>query len=123
MHDGIKRAPGRRWPSAWLVAAVIGLAIAGVITVPASAFVTHITASVRVQNVSDETQLRETVGRVVEHVLQEAIDFEPALVVVTRALLLGDRLYVQVLVADDEGARVFEEPDAPAGRADGTTEL
>lgn len=122
MHDGIRRAPRRRRPSARLVAAVIGLAIAG-LTVPASAFVAHVTTSVPAQDVSDETQLREAVVRAVEDVLKQAVDFEPVLVVVTRALLLGDRLYIQFLVADDEGARVFSEPDAPPGREDEKTEI
>lgn len=112
MHDGIRCAPRRRWPIPRLVVAVIGLVIAG-ITVPASAFVAHITTSVPVQDVSDDTQLREAVAQAVEDVLKERIGFRPALIVVTRALLLGDRLYVQLLVADDEGARVFHEPEAP----------
>ncbi|MBI2205133.1 MAG: hypothetical protein HYU41_14900 [Candidatus Rokubacteria bacterium] len=104
------------------MAAVIGLAIAGA-TVPASAFVAHITTSVPVHDVSDEAQLRDAVVQAVEDVLKETIDFEPALIVVTRALLLGDRLYIQLLVADDEGARVFDEPDTMLEREGGTTEL
>lgn len=122
MHDGIGCAPRRRWPSARLVAAVIGLAIAG-LTAPASAFVAHITTSVPVQDVPDETQVREAVVRAVEDVLKQAVDFKPALIVVTRALLLGDRLYIQLLVVDDEGAQVFDAPDDPARREGERTKL
>lgn len=122
MHDGIRPARRRRRPSARLVAAVIGLAIVG-LTVPASAFVAHITTSVPMRDVSDGTQLEEAVVRAVEDVLNQVIDFEPALVVVTRAFLLGDHLYIQLLIADDEGARVFDAPGAPRAPEGGKTEL
>ena len=38
-----------------------------------------------------------------------AIAFEPTLVVLTRALVVGDRLYVRLLIADKEGERTVEE--------------
>lgn len=120
--DDARRVPRRGSLRKRLVAAVVGLAIAG-LAVPVPAYVAHVTTSVPVENVQDETRLQEALAGAVKDVLQQAIGFTPALVVLTHVFVVGDRLYVRLLVADEEGARVFDEPDAPSERERGKTEL
>jgi hypothetical protein len=49
----------------------------------------------------------------VDDVLKEAIAFTPTLIVLTHAALVGDRLYVRLLVADSDGERTFDELQGP----------
>ena len=51
-------------------------------------------------------------------VLKQAIAFTPTLVVLTSAAVVGDRLYVRLLVADQDGERTFDELNAPPGDAE-----
>ena len=44
----------------------------------------------------------------IDNVLQDAIAFTPTLVVLTSAAVVGDRLYVRLLLADQDGERTFE---------------
>jgi hypothetical protein len=44
-------------------------------------------------------------------VLSDAIAFRPTVVVLTHALVKGGRLYVRVLVADQEGERTVKDLD------------
>jgi len=45
--------------------------------------------------------------------LKEAIAFTPTLIVLTNATVVGDRLYVRLLVADKDGERTFDELNTP----------
>jgi hypothetical protein len=61
-------------------------------------------------------------------VLKDAIAFTPTMVVVTRALLVGERLYIRLLIADQDGERTFKdlaEPDEaePVGSASPKTDI
>jgi hypothetical protein len=45
----------------------------------------------------------------------DAIAFTPTMVMVTRALVVGERLYIRLLIADQDGEKTFKdlaEPDA-----------
>lgn len=86
---------------------------------PAAAFVIEVTTSVAVRDADDHASLKSALQTAVDGVLKGAIAFTPTLVVLTRALVIGDRLYIRLLVADQEGEQTVkdlvdpEEDDVP----------
>jgi len=104
-----------------LLATIIGLAMA-VFANPATAYVVEITTSIPVTSVGDDTQLRHAVESAIDDVLNHAIGFVPTVVRVQNARIFGDRIYILLLIADDDGEETMkrfsrEQPD-PAGDAD-----
>jgi hypothetical protein len=93
-----------------LALGALALALASLAT-PAAAFVVEVTTSIPMEDISDETQLRDALQRTVDSVLSGAIAFKPTVVMLTRAVLKGGRLYVRLLVADQEGERAFKDLD------------
>src|SRR4051794_35849263 len=80
---------------------------------PASAFLVEITTSVAVGDADDQRALQNALTQAVDGVLHDAIAFKPTLVVLTHAAVVGERLYIRLLVADSDGERTFEELQAP----------
>jgi hypothetical protein len=107
-----------------LVAAAAAFALAWSAT-PASAFVVEVTTSVAVADADDQRQLKTALQSAVDTVLSDAISFTPTMIVLTHAVLVGDRLYVRLLLADQDGERTFNDlkPDEPAHPVPETTEL
>lgn len=93
-----------------LTLAALALALASLAT-PAAAFVVEVTTSIPMEDINDETQLRQALQRTVDSVLSGAIAFRPTIVMLTHAVLKGGRLYVRLLVADQEGERTFKDVD------------
>lgn len=96
-----------------LAVALAALAILGAAW-PAGAFVVEVTTSVAVSDGDDQTQLKSALQSAVDGVLKDAIAFTPTLVVLTRAVVVGERLYIRLLIADREGEQTFKdlaEPD------------
>src|SRR5262245_41758439 len=89
------------------------LALLLLIGSPASAFVVEVTTSVAVADAGDQRALEAAVTRAVSDVLQDTITFEPTLVMLTHATLVGERLYIRLLIADSDGERTWEETPAP----------
>lgn len=108
----VARCLGRTWLVRDLTVAGAALAIAWS-TPPASAYVAHITTSVSVQDAQDESRVNQAIASAVDDVLSKAIAFRPTLVVLTGAVVLGDRLYVELLIADGEGEQMFDRLPAP----------
>jgi hypothetical protein len=71
---------------------------------PAAAFVVEVTTTVSVADMQDEAQLQRALESAVDGVLQDAIAF-----VLTRAVIVGDRLYLRLLIADQEGERAVND--------------
>lgn len=107
---------------------------------PASAHVVQATTSLSLTDVdiNDEPQLKQAVRSAVDEVLTNAIAFTPTLVALMGAQVVGERLYLSLLIADEEGERTLDalekggpgEPGGPAEkgrppdkRPDGTTTL
>ncbi len=94
---------------------------------PAQAFLIEVTTSVAVSDADDQTQIKRAVQSAVDDVLKDAIAFEPTMVVLTRAMLVGERLYIRLLIADQDGEKTFKdlaEPDQdPEGSASPKLEL
>jgi hypothetical protein len=76
---------------------------------PASAFVVEVTTSVAVADADDQRQLKTALQAAVDNVLSDAISFTPTMIVLTHAVLVGDRLYVRLLLADQEGEQTFKD--------------
>ena len=101
---------------------LIAAALAALVLVagvrPATAFVVEVTTSIAVSDADDQAILKTALQTVVDGVLKDAIAFRPTLVVLTRALVMGDRLYIRLLVADQEGEQTVKdlaEPDDDSG--------
>ena len=107
---------------------------------PASAHVVQATTSLSLTEVdiNDEPQLKQAVRSAVDEVLTNAIAFTPTLVALMGAQVVGERLYLSLLIADEEGEQTLDalekggpgEPGGPAEkgrppdkRPDGTTTL
>lgn len=91
-----------------LLASAAALSLAWLAT-PADAYVVEVTTTVAVADANDQTELRQALQTAVDAVLKDAIAFQPTLVVLTRAMVRGDRLYVRLLIADKEGEKAVEE--------------
>ena len=76
---------------------------------PAAAFVIEVTTSVAVSDAADHATLKSALQTAVDGVLKGAIAFTPTVVVLTRALVIGDRLYIRLLVADQEGEQTVKD--------------
>jgi len=99
-----------------LLAAIIGLASA-LFADPAAAYVVEITTSIPVASAVDDAQLRDALHSAVDDVLNHAIAFTPTVVTLQNARVVGDRIYILLLIADDEGEEMMkrlsaEEPAA-----------
>ena len=92
------------------------LALVLLVASPAGAYLIEVTTSVAVSDVDDQRVLQDAVMTAVDGVLKEAIAFTPTLIVLTNATVVGDRLYVRLLVADKDGERTFDELNAPIDR-------
>jgi hypothetical protein len=86
----------------------------------AAGHLVEITTSVAVTGQEDRSTLASAVMTAVDAALKDAIAFTPTLIVLTEATVVGDRLFLRLLVADQEGERTF---DLLNSRSPETTEL
>ena len=101
-----------------LIAAALAVLVLAAAVRPATAFVVEVTTSIAVSDADDQAILKSALQTAVDGVLKDAIAFRPTLVVLTRALVMGDRLYIRLLVADQEGEQTVKdlaEPDDDSG--------
>jgi len=96
-----------------LVGALVALVIATAAS-PAAAYVVVVTTSVAVAEAGDEAQLKTAVESAVRDVLAHAIAFTPTVVTLENARLVGDRIYLVLVVADADGEKSIEALSAPA---------
>ncbi len=108
-----------------LAAAAVALALTAVAAPdPATAFLVEVTTSVSIENVHDEAALKDALQKTVDSVLSDAIAFRPTVVVVIRqAVLIRGRLYLRLLVADQDGERTFQDLDRDGERESEPTEV
>lgn len=76
---------------------------------PAYANLVEVTTSVPLTDTNDAKQLAAALQAAVEEALHHAISFTPTLVALTTAQVIGERLYVRVLAADEAGEQVLSE--------------
>jgi hypothetical protein len=94
-----------------LLAGIIGLAVAA-LAQPASAFVAEVATSIPAAAGDDDAKLQEAVFAAIKDVLKQAVAFTPSLVQLQGAKLLGDRIYLLLLVADPDGEETLKAIEA-----------
>jgi hypothetical protein len=83
------------------------------VAAPAGAYLVEVTTSVAVGDASDQAKITTAVQGAVDEVLRDAIAFTPTMVVLTRALVIGERLYIRLLIADQEGEQTAKDLAVP----------
>jgi len=81
---------------------------------PSAAYLVEVTTSVSLADPANDSerdadQLKAALRSAVDDILKEAIAFKPTLIVLTAARVVGDRLYVRLLIADQDGERIVNE--------------
>jgi hypothetical protein len=89
------------------IAATVALA-ATALASPVMAYVVEVTTSIDVTDVADKAQLREAVESAVADVLANAISFSPTVITVQNARVVGDRMYLLLLIVDAAGEKALE---------------
>jgi hypothetical protein len=69
---------------------------------PVAARVLEVSASLSLTDAEDQAKLRSIVEAAVTDALRDAEGFVPTVAVLTRATVVGNRLHLRVLLADDE---------------------
>ena len=87
------------------------VAAAAMFTTPAAAHVVQATTSLPLADldVNDKPQIEQALKTAVDQLLKDTIAFQPTLVTLTDAQVIGERLYFRVLIADEDGERVLSE--------------
>jgi hypothetical protein len=85
------------------------LVLLAALVAPAAANVVEVTTWLPVEEARDAERLRAALRAAVDEALASAVAFTPTLVAVTSAHVVGERLYVRLLVADAEGQRMLED--------------
>jgi hypothetical protein len=75
----------------------------------AAANVVEVTTWLPVEEARDADRLRAALRAAVDEAMANAVAFTPTLVAVTSAHVVGERLYVRLLLADAEGQRMLED--------------
>jgi hypothetical protein len=83
------------------------------VAAPAAAYLVEVTTSVAVSDASDQAKITTAVQSAVDEVLRDAIAFRPTMVVLTRALVIGERLYIRLLIADQDGEQTAKDLAVP----------
>jgi hypothetical protein len=91
--------------------AVLMLVSVALFGAPAWAHVVQVTTSVSLTDIdpNDKPELEKALKSAVNELLKTAIAFTPSLVTLTDAEVIGERLYVRVLIADEDGERTLQE--------------
>ena len=95
-----------------LMAMIVGLALT-MTAYPAAAYVVAVTTSIPAQTVADDEDLDTALKSAVDDVLQHAIAFTPTFVSVHSARVVGGRVYILLLIGDDDGAATLKALSSP----------
>jgi len=90
---------------------------------PAFAYVVEVTTSIELQEASDPDRLHGAVKSAVESVLDKAIAFTPTLVTVTSARVIGERVYLRLLIVDAEEEQALRDLSGERDEPEANREL
>jgi Cu/Ag efflux pump CusA len=90
-----------------LVAMLTGLVLA-MTAYPAAAYVVAVTTSIPAQSVADDDGLEAALKSAIDDVLQHVVAFRPTFVTVQSARAVGGRVYILLLIGDDDGAATLK---------------
>jgi len=91
-----------------LLAVIIALALLG-LAHPAAAYVIEITTSIPTASAEDHAQLKDALESAILDVLHHAIAFTPTVVTLQNARVVGDRIYILLLIADGDGEQMMKQ--------------
>jgi hypothetical protein len=100
-----------------LLAALICFTVA-TLTSPANAFVAQVATSIPAAGVDNDAQLQAAVYSAIKDVLAQAIAFTPSMVQLQGAKLVGDRIYLLLLIADPDGEETLKTFEAAGPASD-----
>ena len=98
--------------------AVVALVLA-LLATPASAYVVETVVSMSTADAADPAMRDNATESTVEEILTKTIAFTPTIIRVLDAKVIGDRVYLFILVADEEGEKTI---GALLGQRGGSTE-
>jgi hypothetical protein len=75
---------------------------------PALAHIVEVTTAIDVGQTDDPVELKQALREAVDEVVRDTVAFEPTLVALTDAQRVGERVYVRILVADEEGEQMLK---------------
>ena len=88
---------------------VVALGLALVATAsPARAYVIEALTSIPVAEAADKETLEQAIRAAVDDIATHAVAFRPTMVAVREAKLVGDRIYLFILLADSAGEAEIE---------------
>ena len=90
-----------------LLAMLIGVVTIQVATA-ASAYVVAVPTSFSIQNVSKTAELEAALESAVDDVVSHAIAFSPTFITVQNARVVGDRMFILLLIGDHEGEQMLQ---------------
>jgi hypothetical protein len=79
---------------------------------PAHAFVAQVATSIPSAAIATDAQLQAAVAAAITDILKQAIAFAPSLVELQSAKLVGDRIYILLLIADPDGEETLKAFEA-----------
>jgi hypothetical protein len=107
---GIRRGMARAFVALALVLGTTTMA-----AIPARAELVEVTTALDVADTHDGDGLKAALKEAVEHVLSDTIAFEPTMVALTDARMVGQKLMVRLLIADAEGEQMLRALQAGGG--------
>ena len=100
--------PRRRFTQApFVVGLGLGLALL-VVPAPAPAYVVEAITAISAAEGEDRTRLDDAIQAAIDDVAAHAVAFTPTVVALIDARLIGDRIFLFVLLADREGERAVK---------------
>lgn len=79
---------------------------------PVAAHVAEVTTSVSLADMGDADELPTLIRTAVDSAIHDTINFSPTLIAVTEARVVGERLWMRLLFADEDGERALDELNA-----------
>jgi hypothetical protein len=76
---------------------------------PAAAYVVAVPTSVAASTLADDDDLKAAITSAVDDVLSHAIAFSPTFVTVQTARVIEGRVYILLLIGDDDGEKMLEK--------------
>ena len=80
---------------------------------PALAHVVEVTTALEMPDSQEPAAMKAALKEVVERILHETIAFEPTVVALTDARVMGEKLFVKLLIADAEGEAMLKDLQDP----------
>jgi hypothetical protein len=90
-----------------MVAVLIGFVLT-MTAYPAAAYVVMVTTSVPAQSVANDAELEAALKAAIDDVLKHVVVFTPTFVTVQNARAAGGRVYILLLIGDEDGVATLK---------------